>query len=78
MANSFILLANLKAGHCSNTAETQRRDVFPCACVSKKWREITQDNSGKITFPSCSEMPGLRDFSNQCLIKRNKRHQLFS
>ncbi|WZZ87170.1 hypothetical protein YC2023_115749 [Brassica napus] len=54
------------------------RDVVPCACVSKKWREITQDNSGKITFPSCLEMPGLRDFSNQCLVKRNKRHQPFS
>ena len=43
----------------------QRRDVVTCACVLKKWREITgrsldhreivrsPRNSGKITFPSC-------------------------
>lgn len=42
----------------------QRRDVVTCACVSKKWREITQDfarsplNSGKITFPSCLKLVG--------------------
>lgn len=44
----------------------QRRDVVTCACVSKKWREITQDivrspsNSGKITFPSCLKLVGFR------------------
>ncbi|XP_010535040.1 PREDICTED: tubby-like F-box protein 7 [Tarenaya hassleriana] len=57
----------------------QRRDVVTCACVSKKWREITReivrspDTSGKITFPSCLKLPGPRDFPNQCLIRRNKR-----
>ncbi|CAD5315421.1 unnamed protein product [Arabidopsis thaliana] len=61
----------------------QRRDVVTCACVSKKWREITHDfarsslNSGKITFPSCLKLPGPRDFSNQCLIKRNKKTSTF-
>ncbi|KAF8046987.1 hypothetical protein N665_3272s0001 [Sinapis alba] len=60
-----------------------RRNVVTCACVSKKWREITQDivrspsNSGKITFPSCLKLPGPQDFSNQCLIKRNKRTSTF-
>ncbi|KAH0852553.1 hypothetical protein HID58_093936 [Brassica napus] len=60
-----------------------RRDVVACACVSNKWREITQEtvrsprNSGKITFPSCLKLPGPRDFSNQCLIKRNKRTSTF-
>nr|BAJ34626.1 unnamed protein product [Eutrema halophilum] len=61
----------------------QRRDVVTCACVSKKWRGITQDivkfpnNSGKITFPSCLKLPGPREFSNQCLIKRNKKTSTF-
>ncbi|KAG2328219.1 hypothetical protein Bca4012_037244 [Brassica carinata] len=60
-----------------------RRDVVTCACVSKKWREITQDivrsprNSGNITFPSCLKLPGPREVSNQCLIKRNKRTSTF-
>ncbi|KAL0853656.1 hypothetical protein Bca101_058808 [Brassica carinata] len=26
----------------------------------------------------CLKLPGLRDYSNQCLTKRNKRHQPFS
>uniref|UniRef100_A0A0D3BRP6 Uncharacterized protein n=1 Tax=Brassica oleracea var. oleracea TaxID=109376 RepID=A0A0D3BRP6_BRAOL len=46
----------------------QRRDVVTCACVLKKWREITgrsldhreivrsPRNSGKITFPSCLKL----------------------
>ncbi|KAL0680207.1 hypothetical protein Bca4012_008188 [Brassica carinata] len=60
-----------------------RRDVVSCACVSKKWREIAQEmvrspvNSGKITFPSCLKLPGPREFSNQCLIKRNKKTSTF-
>ncbi|CAN8288118.1 unnamed protein product [Cochlearia groenlandica] len=69
----------------------QRRDVVACACVSKKWREISREivrsplnnnnnnnnNYGKITFPSCLKLPGPRDFSNQCLIKRNKKTSTF-
>ena len=45
-----------------------RRDVVACACVSKKWREITQEtvrsprNSGKITFPSCLKLVCLINF----------------
>jgi len=44
----------------------QRQNVVACACVCKKWREVTKDivkslpnnnnnngSSGKITFPSC-------------------------
>lgn len=36
-----------------------RRNVVACACVCKRWREITKEivrsppRSGKITFPSC-------------------------
>lgn len=37
----------------------QRKNVVACACVCKKWREVTKEmvrsprNIGKITFPSC-------------------------
>lgn len=38
----------------------QRQNVVACACVCKKWREVTREivkdsspGSGKITFPSC-------------------------
>lgn len=37
----------------------QRQNVVACACVCKRWRDITKDIvkspllSGKITFPSC-------------------------
>lgn len=61
----------------------QRQSVVACACVCKKWREITKEmvrspvNSGKITFPSCLKLPGPRDFPNQCLIKRNKKTSTF-
>lgn len=40
----------------------QRQSVVACACVCKKWREITKEmvrspvNSGKITFPSCLKL----------------------
>ncbi|KAJ0250462.1 Tubby-like F-box protein 7 [Hirschfeldia incana] len=61
-----------------------RRDVVACACVSKQWRKITREivrsspiNSGRITFPSCLKLPGPREVSNQCLIKRNKRTSTF-
>jgi len=57
----------------------QRRDVVTCACVSKKWREITHDfarsslNSGKITFPSCLKLVRLLywfyHFIDFCFVK---------
>ncbi|OWM88586.1 tubby-like F-box protein 7 [Punica granatum] len=61
----------------------QRQNVVACACVCKRWREITKEivraplNSDKITFPSCLKQPGPRDFSHQCLIKRNSKNSTF-
>ncbi|KAH8518731.1 hypothetical protein H0E87_000541 [Populus deltoides] len=68
----------------------QRQNVVACACVCKKWREVTKDivkslpnnnnnngSSGKITFPSCLKQPGPRDLPHQCLIKRNKKTSTF-
>ncbi|XP_021287472.1 tubby-like F-box protein 7 [Herrania umbratica] len=62
----------------------QRQNVVACACVCKKWREVTREivrasppSSGKITFPSCLKQPGPRDFPNQCIIKRNKKNSTF-
>ncbi|KAI4323025.1 hypothetical protein L6164_022664 [Bauhinia variegata] len=60
-----------------------RQNVVACACVCKRWRELTREivrspsQSGKITFPSCLKQPGPRDFSHQCLIKRNKKTSTF-
>ncbi|KAG5254886.1 tubby F-box protein [Salix suchowensis] len=67
----------------------QRQHVVACACVCKKWREVTKDivkslpnhnddgnnngSSGKITFPSCLKQPGPRELPHQCIIKRNKK-----
>ncbi|XP_021594904.1 tubby-like F-box protein 7 isoform X2 [Manihot esculenta] len=61
----------------------QRKNVVACACVCKKWREVTKEmvrsprNIGKITFPSCLKQPGPRDLPHQCLIKRNKKTSTF-
>ncbi|OAY54773.1 tubby-like F-box protein 7 isoform X2 [Manihot esculenta] len=61
----------------------QRQNVVVCACVCKKWREVTKEivrstrNIGKITFPSCLKQPGPHDFPHQCLIKRNKKTSTF-
>ncbi|KAF2314364.1 hypothetical protein GH714_025713 [Hevea brasiliensis] len=61
----------------------QRQNVVACACVCKKWREITKEivrsprNIGRITFPSCLKQPGPRDLPHQCLIKRNKKTSTF-
>ncbi|KAJ4833956.1 Tubby-like F-box protein 7 [Turnera subulata] len=70
----------------------QRQNVVACACVCKKWRHITKDivlnsthrrhpsplnTTYQITFPSCLKQPGPRDFSHQCLIKRNKKTNTF-
>ncbi|XP_050138903.1 tubby-like F-box protein 7 [Malus sylvestris] len=60
-----------------------RQNVVACACVCKRWRDITKEiarspsYSGKITFPSCLKQPGPRDFTHQCLIKRNKKTSTF-
>ncbi|GMH25571.1 hypothetical protein Nepgr_027414 [Nepenthes gracilis] len=60
-----------------------RRNVVVCACVCKKWRDITKAivkspvSSGNITFPSCLKQPGPRDFPLQCLIKRDKKNSTF-
>ncbi|XVF18614.1 hypothetical protein REPUB_Repub11eG0037700 [Reevesia pubescens] len=62
----------------------ERKNVVACACVCKKWREVTREivrasphSSGKITFPSCLKQPGPRDFPNQCIIKRSKKNSTF-
>ncbi|KAA0063055.1 hypothetical protein IC582_016691 [Cucumis melo] len=61
-----------------------RQNVVSCACVCKRWRDITKEvaratpHSGKITFPSCLKQPGPSDLPHQCLIKRNKKTSTFS
>ncbi|KAF9672732.1 hypothetical protein SADUNF_Sadunf11G0075000 [Salix dunnii] len=69
----------------------QRQSVVACACVCKKWRDVTKDivkslpnndnnnnaSPGQITFPSCLKQPGPRDLPHQCLIKRNKKTSTF-
>ncbi|KAL1350009.1 hypothetical protein AAHE18_07G196400 [Arachis hypogaea] len=61
----------------------QRQNVVACACVCKRWRDMTREivgqphNNGKITFPSCLRKPGPRELPNQCLIKRNKKTSTF-
>ncbi|GFZ05095.1 tubby like protein 7 [Actinidia rufa] len=60
-----------------------RQSVVACACVCKRWRELTKEivraplQSGKITFPSCLKQPGPRDSPLQCLIRRNKKNSTF-
>ncbi|CAA6671479.1 unnamed protein product [Spirodela intermedia] len=56
-----------------------RKNVVACACVCKRWREITMGivssppESGKITFPySLKQRSPL-----QCFIKRNKKTSTF-
>ncbi|KAJ0964898.1 hypothetical protein J5N97_026036 [Dioscorea zingiberensis] len=56
-----------------------RRSVVACACVCRRWREITTGvvrpplESGTITFPSSLKEPGPRGHPMQCFIKRNKK-----
>ncbi|MQM13645.1 hypothetical protein Taro_046571 [Colocasia esculenta] len=60
-----------------------RKNVVSCACVCRRWREITMGvvrsprQSGKITFPSSLKQPGPRDLPLQCFIKRNKKNSTF-
>ncbi|KAJ7948753.1 Tubby-like F-box protein [Quillaja saponaria] len=60
-----------------------RQNVVACACICKRWRDMTREivkspsQSGKITFPSCLKQPGPRDLPHQCLIKRNKKTSTF-
>ncbi|KAG9447888.1 hypothetical protein H6P81_014016 [Aristolochia fimbriata] len=60
-----------------------RKNVVSCACVCKRWREITRQivkspmENGKITFPSSLKEPGPRDAPMQCFIKRNKKNSTF-
>ncbi|KAF8024216.1 hypothetical protein BT93_F1423 [Corymbia citriodora subsp. variegata] len=62
----------------------QRQNVVACACVCKRWRDITREivrsplHSGQITFPSCLKQPGPRDSAHQCLIRRDKKTSTFS
>ncbi|CAL0326510.1 unnamed protein product [Lupinus luteus] len=60
-----------------------RQNVVACACVCKRWRDITRQivrshsHKGTITFPSCLKQPGPCDLPHQCLIKRNKKTSTF-
>ncbi|KAJ4982172.1 hypothetical protein NE237_033009 [Protea cynaroides] len=60
-----------------------RKNVVSCACVCKRWRDVTRGivrsplQSGKITFPSSLKQPGPRETPLQCFIKRNKRTSTF-
>ncbi|KAJ7981838.1 Tubby-like F-box protein [Quillaja saponaria] len=60
-----------------------RQNVVACACVCKRWRDMTREivkspsQSGKITFPSCLKQPGPQDLPHHCLIKRNKKTSTF-
>ncbi|KAI9085885.1 hypothetical protein K1719_031962 [Acacia pycnantha] len=61
-----------------------RQNVVACACVCKRWRDITKEivrfpsrNNGRITFPSCLKQPGPRDSPHQCIIKRDKKTSTF-
>ncbi|CAA6665631.1 unnamed protein product [Spirodela intermedia] len=60
-----------------------RKNVVACACVCKRWREITQGivrpprESGMITFPSSLKQPGPRDSPLQCFIRRNRKNSTF-
>uniref|UniRef100_A0A1D1XDG8 Tubby-like F-box protein n=1 Tax=Anthurium amnicola TaxID=1678845 RepID=A0A1D1XDG8_9ARAE len=60
-----------------------RKSVVSCACVCRRWREITMGvvgsprQSGMITFPSSLKQPGPSDSPLQCFIKRNKKNSTF-
>ncbi|KAL0906075.1 hypothetical protein M5K25_024537 [Dendrobium thyrsiflorum] len=60
-----------------------RKNVVSCACVCRRWREITTGvvgstkDTGKITFPSSLKQPGPSDLPIQCFIKRNKKNSTF-
>ncbi|KAL5081525.1 hypothetical protein RYX36_009946 [Vicia faba] len=60
----------------------RRQNVVACACVCKRWRDVTRETvraprDGRITFPSCLKQPGPRDLPHQCLIKRDKKTSTF-
>ncbi|KAF2314395.1 hypothetical protein GH714_026014 [Hevea brasiliensis] len=56
----------------------QRQNVVACACVCKKWREITKEivrsprNIGRITFPSCLKQPGGKGDEDTVLLQFGK------
>ncbi|URE15432.1 tubby-like F-box protein [Musa troglodytarum] len=60
-----------------------RKDVVSCACLCRRWREVTRGvvrpplETGKITFPSSLKEPGPADIPIQCFIKRNKKNSTF-
>ncbi|KAJ3703890.1 hypothetical protein LUZ61_007595 [Rhynchospora tenuis] len=62
----------------------RRRDVVACACVCRRWRDVTRSvvrspvSCGQITFPSSLKQPGPKDSPVQCFIRRNKKNSTFS
>lgn len=61
----------------------ERRDVVACACVCRRWREVTVAlvrsplQRGGVTLLSSLKQPGPRDAPLQCFIKRNKKESTF-
>ncbi|XP_057539983.1 tubby-like F-box protein 7 [Amaranthus tricolor] len=67
----------------SNDEWPFRRNVVVCACVCRRWRDVTKEIlkapvcTGRITFPSCLKQPGPREVPLQCLIKWDRRNSTF-
>ncbi|WOL08229.1 tubby-like F-box protein 1 [Canna indica] len=67
----------------SDTRWPLRKSVVSCACVCRRWREVTTGvvgppgETGQITFPASLKQPGPRELPIQCYIKRNKKNSTF-
>ncbi|XP_020593496.1 tubby-like F-box protein 1 [Phalaenopsis equestris] len=80
---SEILADIIKRVDASEDRWPLRRSVVACACVCRKWREVTTSivrspkESGMITFPSSLKQPGPPDTPMQCFIKRDQQSSTF-
>ncbi|WOL03526.1 hypothetical protein Cni_G12246 [Canna indica] len=60
-----------------------RKHVVACAAVCRSWREICKEIvknpefCGKLTFPISLKLPGPRDGTIQCFIKRDKSKSIY-
>ncbi|KAF8391219.1 hypothetical protein HHK36_023521 [Tetracentron sinense] len=78
-----LLVEIIKRVESSEDRWPVRKNVVACACVCKRWRDITREivssplHSGMITFPSSLKQPGPLEFPLQCFIKRNKKNSTF-
>ncbi|GFS37522.1 tubby like protein 5 [Actinidia rufa] len=68
----------IKRLEASESTWPARKHVVACAAVCRSWREMCKEIvqspefSGKITFPVSLKLPGPRDGTIQCYIKRDK------